>query len=61
MIALIVGWVRAQSRPVRIDAMVSTAFGCSLEGVVPAVRVSVIAARRNVSRAEPAAAADVYA
>ncbi|OZI52692.1 hydroxymethylglutaryl-CoA lyase [Bordetella genomosp. 4] len=43
MMASIVDWVRAQSRPMRIDAAVATAFGCSLEGVVPVARVAAVA------------------
>lgn len=43
MMASIVEWVRAQSRPMRIDAAVATAFGCSLEGVVPIARVAAVA------------------
>lgn len=43
MMAEIVEWIRAQSRPVRIDAAVATAFGCSLEGVVPVARVAAVA------------------
>ena len=43
MMASIVEWARAQSRPVRIDAAVATAFGCSLEGVVPVARVAAVA------------------
>ena len=35
----IVGWVRGQGRPLRIEATASTAFGCSMEGTIalPAV------------------------
>ncbi|CAM4331373.1 Hydroxymethylglutaryl-CoA lyase [Bordetella tumbae] len=43
MMAAIVEWVRQQPRPMRIDAAVATAFGCSLEGVVPAARVASVA------------------
>ncbi len=32
-------WVGAQARPMRVEAGVSTAFGCSMEGVVPIERV----------------------
>lgn len=39
----IVDWVRAQSRPMRIDTAVATAFGCSLEGTVPLRRVADVA------------------
>lgn len=44
MMASIVDWVRAQPRPMRIDAAVATAFGCSLEGPVPVHRVADVAA-----------------
>lgn len=43
MVADIVDWVRAQSRPMRIDAAVATAFGCSMEGEVPTARVAAVA------------------
>lgn len=43
MMASIVEWVRGQPRPVRIDAAVATAFGCSLEGTVPVARVAAVA------------------
>lgn len=44
MLAAIVDWVRAQARPMRIDAAVATAFGCSMEGEVPVRRVAEVAA-----------------
>lgn len=44
MLAAIVDWVRAQARPMRIDAAVATAFGCSMEGEVPVQRVAEVAA-----------------
>lgn len=44
MLASIVDWVRAQARPMRIDAAVATAFGCSMEGEVPLRRVADVAA-----------------
>ncbi|MFD4841357.1 hydroxymethylglutaryl-CoA lyase [Achromobacter sp. NPDC058515] len=44
MMASIVDWVRAQPRPMRIDAAVATAFGCSMEGAVPVRRVALVAA-----------------
>ena len=43
MVRSIVDWVRAQSRPMRIDAAVATAFGCSMEGSVPEQRVASVA------------------
>lgn len=39
----IVDWVRAQARPMRIDAATATAFGCSMEGDVPLDRVVKVA------------------
>ncbi len=39
----IVDWVRAQSRPMRIDAAAATAFGCSMEGDVAIERVVKVA------------------
>lgn len=44
MLAAIVDWVRSQVRPMRIDAAVATAFGCSMEGEVPVRRVAEVAA-----------------
>lgn len=43
MVRSMVDWVRAQSRPMRIDAAVATAFGCSMEGHVPHKRVAAVA------------------
>ena len=34
-IARMVAWVRTQERPVEIEVALSTAFGCSFDGVVP--------------------------
>ncbi|MCS0495667.1 hydroxymethylglutaryl-CoA lyase [Ancylobacter sp. MQZ15Z-1] len=39
----IVDWVRAQERPMKIDAGCATAFGCSIEGTVPIDRVVTVA------------------
>ncbi|CAB3715047.1 hydroxymethylglutaryl-CoA lyase [Achromobacter piechaudii] len=44
VMASIVDWVRSQARPMRIDAAVATAFGCSMEGPVPVDRVAQVAA-----------------
>ena len=38
-----VAWLRAQSRPVAVEAACSTAFGCSIDGVVPAAAVVAVA------------------
>jgi hydroxymethylglutaryl-CoA lyase len=35
----IVEWVRAQDRPMRVEPGCATAFGCSIDGVVPEERV----------------------
>lgn len=43
MVRQIVDWVRAQPRAMRIDAAAATAFGCSMEGTVPAARVAAVA------------------
>lgn len=43
MVRQIVDWVRAQPRPMRIDAAAATAFGCSMEGDVPQERVARVA------------------
>jgi hydroxymethylglutaryl-CoA lyase len=39
----IVTWVRAQPRPIRIEAACSTAFGCSIDGVVSLASVLTVA------------------
>lgn len=36
-------WVREQPRPMRVEAGCATAFGCSIEGVVPQARVVEVA------------------
>ena len=43
MVHSIVEWVRSQARPMRIDAALATAFGCSMEGDVPQQRVARVA------------------
>ncbi|RSF05120.1 hydroxymethylglutaryl-CoA lyase [Achromobacter aegrifaciens] len=58
VLASIVDWVRAQPRPVRIDAAVATAFGCSMEGVVPVRRVAQVAAAAAVAGADEISLAD---
>jgi hydroxymethylglutaryl-CoA lyase len=35
----LVDWVRAQERPMRVEAGCATAFGCSLEGIVSQARI----------------------
>jgi hydroxymethylglutaryl-CoA lyase len=39
----IVDWVRRQERPMQVEAGCATAFGCSIEGVVPEKRVVEVA------------------
>ena len=58
MLAAIVDWVRAQTRPMRIDAAVATAFGCSMEGEVPVRRVAEVAAAVARTGADEIALAD---
>jgi hydroxymethylglutaryl-CoA lyase len=58
MLAAIVDWVRAQARPMRIDAAVATAFGCSMEGEVPVRRVADVAAAVARTGADEIALAD---
>ncbi|AVJ26613.1 hydroxymethylglutaryl-CoA lyase [Achromobacter spanius] len=58
MLAAIVDWVRAQARPMRIDAAVATAFGCSMEGKVPVRRVAEVAAAVLHAGADEIALAD---
>ena len=58
MLAAIVDWVRAQARPMRIDAAVATAFGCSMEGEVPVRRVADVAQAVARTGADEIALAD---
>lgn len=39
----LVAWVRAQEEPVKVEAACATAFGCSIEGVVPEGRIIEVA------------------
>ncbi len=43
-VARIVAWVRSQPRKMEVEAACSTAFGCSIDGVVPVRNVVTIAA-----------------
>jgi hydroxymethylglutaryl-CoA lyase len=54
----IVDWVRAQSRPMRIDVATATAFGCSMEGVVPIERVVKVASALAATGVDRVALAD---
>ncbi|WP_373981297.1 hydroxymethylglutaryl-CoA lyase [Achromobacter sp. JD417] len=58
MLAAIVDWIRAQARPMRIDAAVATAFGCSIEGEVPVRRVADVAQAVARAGADEIALAD---
>ncbi|RYX93306.1 MAG: hydroxymethylglutaryl-CoA lyase [Comamonadaceae bacterium] len=54
----IVDWVRAQSRPMRIDAAAATAFGCSMEGDVAIDRVVKVASALAATGVDNIALAD---
>ena len=54
----IVAWARAQARPMEVEAACSTAFGCSIDGVVPTARVVRIAALLAETGADEVALAD---
>ncbi len=58
MVRSIVDWVRAQPRPMRIDAAAATAFGCSMEGDVPRARVVQVAAALAATGVDKVALAD---
>ena len=42
-VARMVAWLRVQPRPVGVEAACSTAFGCSIDGIVPASAVLAVA------------------
>lgn len=54
----IVDWVRAQSRPMRIDVAAATAFGCSMEGDVAIERVVKVASALAATGVDNIALAD---
>ncbi|SSW64277.1 Hydroxymethylglutaryl-CoA lyase YngG [Achromobacter veterisilvae] len=58
VLASIVDWAQSQARPMRIDAAVATAFGCSMEGAVPVRRVAQVAAAAARAGADEIALAD---
>ncbi len=58
MVQSAVDWVRAQSRPMRIDVAAATAFGCSMEGTVPTSRVVDVASALARTGADQIALAD---
>ncbi|MFI4987583.1 MAG: hydroxymethylglutaryl-CoA lyase [Alphaproteobacteria bacterium] len=43
VVGQIVKWVRSQERPMRVEAGCATAFGCSIDGVIPEARVVEVA------------------
>ena len=57
-VSAIVDWVRAQPRPMRIDAAAATAFGCSMEGDVALERVVRVARALAASGVDAVALAD---
>ncbi len=58
MVHSIVDWVRSQARPMRIDAALATAFGCSMEGEVPQERVARVAKALAATGVDAIALAD---
>jgi hydroxymethylglutaryl-CoA lyase len=57
-VARIVAWARAQSRPMRIEAACSTAFGCSIDGTVPLASVLAVASGLATAGVDTIALAD---
>lgn len=53
-----VEWLRAQPRPVFVEAACSTAFGCSIDGLVPQARVVAVAAGLAAAGADAVSLAD---
>ncbi len=54
----IVAWVREQARPMAVDAACATAFGCSIDGVIPQSAVERVAAGLAETGADSVALAD---
>jgi hydroxymethylglutaryl-CoA lyase len=54
----IVAWVRAQPRPMPVAAACSTAFGCSIDGIVPDNAVLAVAAGLAAAGADSISLAD---
>jgi hydroxymethylglutaryl-CoA lyase len=54
----IVQWVKRQPRPMGVHAACSTAFGCSIDGVVPAARTIAVATELAEAGADEIALAD---
>jgi hydroxymethylglutaryl-CoA lyase len=57
-LARLVDWVRVQERPMRIEAGCSTAFGCSMEGVIPQKRLVEVATAVAMAGVDEIALAD---
>ncbi len=57
-VARIIAWVRSQPRPTEVEAACSTAFGCSIDGVVPEAAVVRIAEALAASGVDAVALAD---
>lgn len=57
-VARIVAWAKAQERPMAVVAACSTAFGCSIDGVVPEKSVLTVAVGLLAAGAEAVSLAD---
>jgi hydroxymethylglutaryl-CoA lyase len=57
-VARVVTWVRQQARPMAVEAALSTAFGCSIDGVVPQDAVVALAEALAAAGADSLALAD---
>ena len=57
-VARIVAWVREQPRVVAVEVALSTAFGCSIDGVVPQAAVVALAAAVAAAGADSLSLAD---
>lgn len=57
-VARIVAWARADGRKIEIEGACSTAFGCSIDGIVPTRRVVEVAAALAEAGADLVALAD---
>jgi hydroxymethylglutaryl-CoA lyase len=54
----VVAWVRAQPRRMQVEAACSTAFGCSIDGVIPEARVVRVCAALAATGVDALALAD---
>lgn len=57
-VARVAAWMRAQARPARVEAALSTAFGCSIDGIVPQGAVVALAEALAAAGADSLALAD---